>query len=80
MDFTNEMKSYSSITNSYLEKMLANLLSKITDYFKHIWSEVIGSIVSQIIGEWESLLGRENYPGYLVRIDRDKLAWVRRMF
>lgn len=72
MDFTDEMKSYSSIRNSYLEKMLSNLLSKITDYFKHIWSEVIGSIVSQIIVEWEVLLGRENYPGYLVRIDRDK--------
>lgn len=62
---TNEIKSYSSITNSYFEKMLSNLLSKFTDYLTHISSEVIGSIVSQIIVEWEACGEKEKLSGLL---------------
>lgn len=72
VEFANEMKSCSSITNSYCEKTLSNLLSKITDCLKCVRSEVIGSIVSQIIVEWEALVRRNNYPGQLVMIDHDK--------
>lgn len=54
--------------------VIPNLLYKIADYFKHIWSELIGSIVSSIIFEWEALLRNKRYPDDLVIIDHEKSA------
>lgn len=56
IDFTNEIKSYKVQWQILLWKKIYYMLSKIADYFKHIWSKVIGSIVSQVIVEWEALL------------------------